>query len=64
MLFLKNAINFFLVGGDESPVALILFYLIIILALILAFLYKEKIIEINNCLIQTTLDKYFNNKEK
>ena len=55
---------FFLVGGDETPVALILFYLIIILALILAFLYKEKIIEINNCLIQITLDKYFNNKEK
>ena len=41
MLFLKNAIDFFLVGGDENPVSLILFYLIIILALILAFLYKE-----------------------
>ena len=62
VLFLKSVIQFFSEGGDESPVALTLFYLIIILALILACLYLDKIDE--KCLlVQTTLDKYFKNKK-
>ena len=39
ILFLKNIIKFLSEGGEESPVALTLFYLIIILVLILACLY-------------------------
>ncbi len=60
ILFFKYIIGFFAEGGDKSPIALILFNLIIILALISLLLYREKILKINNDLFkQTKLDKYF-----
>ena len=60
ILFLKYTIGFFAEGGDKSPIALILFNLIIILALIIALLSKKKIFKINEVLLkQTKLDKYF-----
>ena len=38
ILFAKNAVNFFIEGGDKSAVALILFNLIIILGLIFFYI--------------------------
>ena len=43
ILFFKYIIGFFAQGGDKSPIALILFNLIIIFALISLLLYREKI---------------------
>ena len=40
-LFLNNVIKFFDEGGNRNSVALILFYLIMILALILALFNKK-----------------------
>ena len=59
ILFAKNAVNFFIEGGDKSAVALILFNLIIILGLIFSILNKEKINKYNEDLKQIKLDKYF-----
>ena len=60
ILFFKYVIGFFAEGGDKSPIALILFNLIIVLALIMAIMFKQKIIKINEGLLkQTKLDKYF-----
>ena len=59
ILFAKNAVNFFIEGGDKSAVALILFNLIIILGLIFCILNKEKINKYNEDLKQIKLDKYF-----
>ena len=42
ILFLKYTIGFFAEGGDKSPIALILFNLIIILVLIITLLSKKK----------------------
>ena len=41
ILFLNNAIKFFDEGGNRNSIALILFYLIMILALILALFNKK-----------------------
>ena len=57
ILFAKNAVNFFIEGGDKSAVALILFNLIIILGLIFSILNKEKINKYNEDLKQIKLDK-------
>ena len=54
ILFFKHIIGFFAEGGDKSPIALILFNLIIILALISLLLYREKILKINNDLFKQT----------
>ena len=59
ILFAKNAVNFFIEGGDKSAVALILFNLIIIHGLIFSILNKEKINKYNEDLKQIKLDKYF-----
>ena len=59
ILFIKYIIELFSEGDDKSPIALILFNFIIILALIITLLCK-KIIKINQALLkQTKLDKYF-----
>lgn len=47
ILFTKNAVNFFIEGGDKSDVALILFNLIIILGLIFCISNNEKIMKYN-----------------
>ena len=59
ILFAKNAVNFFIEGGDKSAVSLILFKWIIILGLIFSILNKEKINKYNEDLKQIKLDKYF-----
>ena len=57
ILFVKNIVKFFVEGGDKSSIALILLNLIVIIALIIVILNKEKIDE--HLLNQTKLDKYF-----
>lgn len=60
ILFVNNAIKFFVEGGNRNSVALILFYLILILALILALFNKKKLIKNKLVLLnQTNLDQYF-----
>ena len=60
ILFLNNAIKFFTEGGNRNNIALILFYLIMILALILALFNKKKFFKNQVELFkQTKLDKYF-----
>lgn len=61
IFFVKNIVKFFVEGGDKSNIALILLNLIVIIALIIGILNKEKIDE---HLKQTKLDKYFINKKK
>ena len=45
ILFLNNAIKFFAEGGNRNSIALILFYLILILTLILALFNKKKFLK-------------------
>ena len=60
IVFFKYVIGFFAEDGDKSPIALILFNQLIVLALIMAIMFKQKIIKINEGLLkQTKLDKYF-----
>ena len=60
ILFVNNAIKFFVQGGNRNSVALILFYLILILGLILALFNKKKLIKNKVVLLnQTKLDQYF-----
>ena len=60
ILFVNNAIKFFVEGDNRNSVALILFYLILILALILALFNKKKLIKNKLVLLnQTKLDQYF-----
>ena len=62
ILFVKNAIKFFVEGGNKNSVALILFYLILILAIIVDLFNKKKLIKNQVVLLnQTKLDKYFIN---
>ena len=42
ILFFKYVIGFFAEGGDKSPIALNLFNLIIVLALIMVLIFKKK----------------------
>ena len=64
ILFLFFAFRFIYLGGDESPIASCLFYLIIILALLILLLNEKKINSNKEKLNQKILDNYFKFNKK